>query len=261
MNENYSGKNYGDIWGFETEGLFKDQADVDSHADQSALESGTFVYGVGDIKFKDLNGDNKIDGGKGTADDHGDLKVIGNTLPRYQYAFRLGGSWKGFDIDMFFQGVGKRDIWATGAFVIPLSRGADAVYSNMTDYWSEENPNVNAFYPRMYPGNGSQGNISVIGAGKNNFYPQTRYLIDASYLRFKNLTVGYTLPKALTQKVFIEKARIYFTAENLCELINNSYAPLDPEINTAQGGNVGNGYWGRVEPMYRTISFGLQVTL
>ncbi|MBQ8441752.1 MAG: TonB-dependent receptor [Bacteroides sp.] len=261
LNENYSGKNYGDIWGFETEGLFKDEADVNSHADQSALESGTFVYGVGDIKFKDLNGDGKIDGGKGTADDHGDLKVIGNTLPRYQYSFRLGGSWKGFDIDMFFQGVGKRDIWATGAFIIPLSRGADAVYSNMTDYWSEENPNPNAFYPRMYPGNGSQGNISVINAGKNNFYPQTRYLIDASYLRFKNLTIGYTLPKALTQKVFIEKARVYFTAENLCELINNSYAPLDPEINTAQGGNTGNGYWGRVEPMYRTISFGLQVTL
>jgi len=261
LNENYSGKNYGDIWGFETEGLFKDEADVKNHADQTALESGTFVYGVGDIKFKDLNNDGKIDGGKGTADDHGDLKVIGNTLPRYQYSFRLGGSWKGFDIDMFFQGVGKRDIWSTGAFVIPLSRGADAVYANMTDYWSEENPNADAFYPRMYPGNGSQGKISVINAGKNNFYPQTRYLIDASYLRFKNLTVGYTLPKALTQKVFIEKARVYFTAENLCELINNSYAPIDPEVNTGQGGSVSNGSWGRVEPMYRTISFGLQVTL
>ena len=86
-------------------------------------------------------------------------------------------------------------------------------------------------------------------------------MIDASYLRFKNLTVGYTLPKALTQKVFIEKARIYFTAENLCELINNSYAPIDPEVNTGQGGSVSNGAWGRVEPMYRTISFGLQVTL
>ena len=261
LNENYTGKNYGDIWGFETEGIFKDEADVQSHASQKALESGTFVYGVGDIKFKDLNGDGKIDGGKGSADDHGDLKVIGNTLPRYQYSFRLGGSWKGFDIDMFFQGVGKRDIWSTGAFVIPMSRGADAIYANQTDYWSEENPDVNAFYPRMYPGNGSQGRISTIEPGKNNFYPQTRYLLDASYLRFKNLTVGYTLPKALTQKAFIEKARIYFTAENLCELINNSYAPIDPEVNTGQGGSVSNGSWGRVEPMYRTISFGLQVTL
>lgn len=259
LNENYSGKNYGDIWGFETEGLFKDEADVNSHADQSALESGTFVYGVGDIKFKDLNGDGKIDGGKGTADDHGDLKVIGNTLPRYQYSFRLGGSWKGFDIDMFFQGVGKRDIWSTGAFVIPLSRGADAVYANQTDYWSKENPNSDAFYPRMYPGNGGQGNISVINAGTNNFYPQTRYLVDGSYLRFKNLTVGYTLPKSLTQKIFIEKARIYFTAENLCELINNSYAPIDPEVNASERGSTGA--WGRIEPMYRTISFGLQVTL
>ena len=261
LNSNYSGKNYGDIWGFETEGIFKDEADFNSHADQSALESGTFKYGVGDIKFKDLNNDGKIDGGKGTADDHGDLKVIGNTLPRYQYSFRLGGSWKGFDLDMFFQGVGKRDIWSYGAFVIPLSRGADAVYANQTDYWSEENPNPDAFYPRMYPGNGSQGRISTINPGKNNFYPQTRYLIDASYLRFKNLTLGYTLPKELTQKAYLEKVRVYFTAENLCELINNSYAPIDPEVNTGQGGSVSNGAWGRVEPMYRTISFGLQVTL
>jgi len=111
----------------------------------------------------------------------------------------------------------------------------------------------------MYPGNGGQGTISVINAGKNNFYPQTRYLIDGSYLRFKNLTIGYTLPKDLTQKVFIEKARVYFTAENLCELINNSYAPIDPEVNASERGSTGA--WGRIEPMYRTISFGLQVTL
>ncbi|MBQ8223775.1 MAG: TonB-dependent receptor [Bacteroides sp.] len=260
LNSNYSGKNYGDIWGFETEGIFKDDADVQNHADQSALQKGSFVYGPGDIKFKDLNGDGKIDGGSGTADDHGDLKVIGNTLPRYQYSFRLGGSWKGFDIDMFFQGVGKRDIWSTGAFVIPMSRGADAIYENQTDYWTKENQNVNAFYPSMWAGNASQGTISVINAGSNNFYPQSRYLIDASYLRFKNLTIGYTLPKQLTKKVYLEKVRVYFSADNICELINNSYAPVDPEINATENGSFSNGTWGRIDPMYRTVSFGLQAT-
>lgn len=261
LNSNYSGKNYGDIWGFVTEGIFKDEADVANHADQSGLETSGFKYGVGDIKFKDLDGNKKIDGGKGTLEDHGDLKVIGNTLPRYQYSFRLGGSWKGFDLDMFFQGVGKCDIWSTGAFVIPMSRGADAIYANQTDYWSEENPNPNAFYPRMWAGNASKGTISVIEAGCHNFYPQTRYLIDASYLRFKNITLGYTLPKSLTKKAFMEKVRVYVSADNVCELINNSYAPVDPEVNTTENGSLSNGTWGRIDPMYRTISFGLQVTL
>ena len=86
-------------------------------------------------------------------------------------------------------------------------------------------------------------------------------MIDRSYLRFKNLTVGYTIPKDLTRKWFIEKLRVYIAAENLCELINNSYAPVDPEIDTGENGSVSNGTWGRVAPMQRSISFGLQLTL
>lgn len=67
------------------------------------MQQSGFLYGPGDVKFKDLNGDGKIDQGEGTPEDHGDLKVIGNTTPRYQYSFRLGGEWKGFDLDMFFR--------------------------------------------------------------------------------------------------------------------------------------------------------------
>ena len=271
LNQNYSGKVYGDIWGFETDRLFtSDDFNTDGTykagiASQAGLNQGTFVFGPGDIKFKDLDGSGVIDGGAGTADDHGDLKVIGNTTPRYQYSFRLGGSWKGFDLDMFFQGVGKRDIWTQSAFVMPMMRGADAIYSNQTNYWSDENPNPNAEFPRMYPTNAGQGTISVIGLGNHNFYPQTKYLVNMAYLRLKNLTLGYTLPVELSRKAYLNKVRFYFSANNLLELINKSRAPIDPEINTSEStldgtNDYGNGTWGRIDPMSRTISFGLQVT-
>ncbi|MDR0657565.1 MAG: TonB-dependent receptor [Mediterranea sp.] len=266
LNSNYSGKVYGDIWGFETDRLFTaDDFNADGSyktgiASQTGLQQGGFVFGPGDIKFKNLDGNNVIDGGKGTADDHGDLKVIGNTTPRYQYSFRLGGSWKGFDLDMFFQGIGKRDVWSTGAFVIPMSRGADAIYASQVDYWSEENPDPDAYYPRMWAGNSTKGTISVLENGNHNFYPQSRYLVNMAYLRFKNLTLGYTLPKSLTQKAYMEKVRVYFSANNICELINKSNAPVDPEVNTTEDGELTNGTWGRIDPMYRTVSFGLQVT-
>ncbi len=266
LNQKYSGKVYGDIWGFETDRIFtKDDFNADGSyatgvASQKGLEQNGFVYGPGDIKFKNLDGNDVIDGGKGTADDHGDLKVIGNTTPRYQYSFRLGGSWKGFDIDAFFQGIGKRDLWSTGAFVLPMSRGADAIYENQTDYWTEENQNANAFFPRMWAGNSGQGIISVLDKGNHNFYPQSRYLVNMAYLRFKNLTIGYTLPKSLTKKAYAEKVRVYFSANNICELINKSNAPVDPEINSQESAEPTNGTWGRIDPMYRTVSFGLQVT-
>jgi hypothetical protein len=273
LNQNYSGKVYGNIWGFETERLFSaDDFNADGSyksgvASQTGLEQGGFVFGPGDIKFKDLNGDGVINGGDpnktpgpGTEENHGDLKVIGNTTPRYQYSFRLGATWKGFDIDAFFQGIGKRDLWSTGAFVLPMSRGADAIYASQTDYWSEENPNQNAFFPRQWAGNSSTGTISVLEGGNHNFYPQTRYLVNMAYLRFKNLTVGYTLPSELTRKAYISKARVYFSANNLCELINKSNAPVDPEINSQETASPTNGTWGRIDPMYRTLSIGLQVT-
>lgn len=265
LNSNYSGKTYGDIWGFETDRLFK-SSDFNSDgsyatgvADQTGLQSGTFKYGAGDIKFKDLDKSGVIDAGKQTANDHGDLKVIGNTTPRYQYSFRIGGSWKGFDIDMFFQGVGKRDVWTQSAFVMPFMRGVDAIYANETDYWTENN--LNAKYPRPFGGGSGMGKISVLNNGCYNFYPQTKYLVNMAYLRFKTLTIGYTLPKELTAKAYMQKVRFYFNANNICELINKSDAPVDPEINDVESGvSLSNGTWGRIDPMYRTISFGVQVT-
>lgn len=267
----FSGKVYGDIYGFETDRLFtRDDftwsADGTTRtgyaqgvANQDGLVgSGNFQYGPGDVKFKDLNGDGVISSGNGTTSDMGDLKVIGNSTPRYQYGFRLGGSWKGIDIDMYFQGVGKWSQWSTGAFVMPFSRGADGIYASQMDYWTEEN--TDAWWPRLYPGSGRSGTQPGMATGAYNFYPQSRYLIDRSYLRFKTLTVGYTLPQSLTKKWYIQKLRVYFAADNLCELINNSFAPVDPEIDSSEVTGNPNGVWGRVAPMMRSISCGLQVT-
>jgi len=323
------GTYFGDIYGFETDRYFttddctwipgenggKGHYELNTNAvpDQSALESGSFRYGVGDIKFKDLNGDGVINFGNtamieldgvtyvpgqdgyeaalanpehttvpvGTLRNHGDLKVIGNTQPRFEYGIRLGGAWKGFDIDAFFQGVGKRDMWACSAFVMPFTRGTDAIYANQMSYnkqvidldkhelTGEILVDQSNDYPRLYPGSDGAGRLASINNGRYNFYPQSRYLMNTAYLRFKNLTIGYTLPVALTQKAYIQKARIYFSADNLCLLYNGmKNYPLDPEMNTGNNGTTrtvaqmfaGNGYYGRTTPIARTFSFGIQVT-
>jgi TonB-linked SusC/RagA family outer membrane protein len=279
------GTYYGDIWGFETDRYFEesDFTGKDANgkwiyaegvADQTGLQTGNFVYGPGDIKFKDLNGDGKIDGGAGTLDDHGDLKVIGNALPRYEYSFRLGANWNNFDIDLFFQGVGKRSRWMTGSMVIPQAQAGLGTFEHQQSYnhYIIEDGKVvgyeidqNNDYPNMYEGSAGTGTISNIGYGKYNYYPQTRYLINMAYLRLKNLTLGYTIPREITRKAYIQKARIYFSGENLFFLYNGAGKyKLDPEIATGSYGSFSsdNGYgtYGRTVPMMRSYSFGLQVT-
>lgn len=276
----YAGQVWGDIWGFETDRYFT-EADFTGKnadgswiyapgvADQTGIQTQTFVYGPGDIKFKDLNGDGKIDGGKGTEEDHGDLKVIGNCLPRYEYSFHIGGTYKGFDLDLFFQGVGKRDMWTQSAFVFPEMREADlAIYANQTSYniYDPENGIVNISesnkFPCLFPGNEYAGNVTGVAGegGCHNYYPQTKYLVDMSYLRLKNVTLGYTLPEELTKKAFIQKLRVYASCSNLFLLHKGSGdLPIDPEMNAGQG-SLGYGTWGRTYPITKSWSFGLQVT-
>ncbi len=249
---NYVGKTYGEIWGFETNGYFKDADDVAKSPSQVTLQNGNFVYGAGDVKFKDLNGDGKIDGGKMTLEDHGDLKVIGNTQPRYLYNARIGGTFKNFDVDIFIQGVGKRSWWGVGNMVLPMYQGLDILYANQLDYWTPEN--TNAYYPRPNANN-QTGKISGINAGGNNFYPQTKYLLNLAYCRLKNVTVGYTLPATLLKKYSVQKLRVYVSGQNLFEF-SNVGAPLDPEITDGE-----SGFTGRTFPFMRQYSFGLQVSL
>ena len=178
---------------------------------------------------------------------------------------------------MYFQGVGKRDYWSCSAFVMPLTRGADATYANQNSYnkilYNDANQVIgydisqSNDFPALYPGAAGAGKASGLLTGRYNFYPQTKYLQDMSYLRFKQLTLGYTIPTNLTQKAYIQRARLYFTVENLCLLHNGMKGTgIDPEIGSSHnasyhstGSNV-NEQFGRVTPMPRTFSFGLQVT-
>ena len=130
-------------------------------------------------------------------------------MPRYEYSFHIGGAWKGIDLDLFFQGVGKRDEWTISSFNFPMMRNADlAIYANQTSYnkvlYNNDWTQVTGYdirqsnaYPRLYPGNEAGGTISGIANGCHNYYPQSRYLTDMSYLRLKNVTLGYTFPKRM----------------------------------------------------------------
>ena len=246
LNSWYKGKKLGEIWGFETDRYFN-SSDVNPDGtlktgtpDQSYLQNGSFRFGAGDIKYKDLNKDGKIDTGKGTIDDHGDLKRIGNQLPRYEYSLRVGAMLKGFDVEVLLQGVGKRDMWSTSSLFIPHAAGAQMnIFENQLDYWTESNQN--ARFPRPYI-NGAFGSLSGLpgNSGCNNFAPQTKYLNNLAYLRVKNFTVGYTLPQNLTRKIFVEKLRFYFSAQNLFTF-DHIDGVMDPECTGGSSKSYTNG--------------------
>ncbi|MGJ8658441.1 MAG: SusC/RagA family TonB-linked outer membrane protein [Cellulophaga fucicola] len=254
---NYEGKVLGEIWGYQTDRFFtEDDFNADgSYAagvpNQDIYETnGWFKYGPGDIKYKDTNGDGVIDYGSNTVGDSGDMKVIGNTTPRYQYSIQLGADWKGFDLNMFMQGVGKRDFWANGPVFIPGYRYAEAWYDHQLDYWTPEN--TNAYYPR--PNDQQQSNSQM------NFLPQTKYLLNMSYLRMKNITLGYSFPESVIKKMRLNRLRLYVSGENLFE-ISGVQIPVDPEVDYTNAGTNDTSTFGRVYPFRRSYSLGLQISL
>ncbi len=251
----YVGQNWGDIWGYETIGIAKSQEEMDKHlaslpnGGQKAISGD--AWGAGDIMYKDLNGDGKIDNGKNTLDDHGDLKVIGNSKPRYQFSLDLNASWKGFDVRVFFQGVMKRDYWNGGEYMFGATGGGQwtaATIQGALDYYRDENTwsvkegynsvNKDAYLPRPRYSN-------------MNEQTQTRYLQNAAYMRLKNLTLGYTLPVNLTSKWGISQARLYFSGENLWT-VSGVRDQFDPETIESNGGNA--------YPLSKTLSLGLSIT-
>jgi TonB-linked SusC/RagA family outer membrane protein len=238
----YEGQTLGEIWGYTTEGLYpNDEAAQDDPVDQSFFWS---TWEAGDVDYKDLNGDGKIDRGNYTLDDHGDLSVIGNSTPRYSYSFDLGVQWKGIDVSTFWQGVAKRDLWLGGNFFWGISGGQwqSSVFEPHLDYWREDNKD--GYYPKPY----------MTGENNKNHQTQTRYLQNGAYLRLKNLQVGYTLPSKWVERVSVKNLRVYFSGENLL-----TFSPImeafDPE---AVGGWWGNG---KLYPLSTTLSVGVNVSL
>ena len=243
----YEGWEMGSIWGLETEGFFTSQEDIDNHADQTQVASyiGTRPIAPGDLKFKDLNGDGKIDKGAWTIDDHGDYKIIGNSRARYGFGFNMNADWNGFDLSLFVQGVLKKnyspsgDLYFWGIYAQPWT---NITYGNYYDRWTEENPSQDAYFPRF--------KSYVAEGGAEAALTQTRYLQNATYARLKNLTFGYTLPKQWTDKANIQRLRLFFSGDNLCEITGlYKHYKLDPEC-----------LGGQMYPLQRSYSFGLNVT-
>ena len=249
------GREIGEIWGFETIGIAKTDEEMQAHLERVGGQSFGSKWTAGDIMYADLDGKPGITTGANTLEDHGDKRVIGNNTPHYFFGIHLNADWKGFDIGVFFQGVMKRDYWQGDGYFWGVdgskSKWNARGFAAHNDYFRAESigldgrkieANVNSYYPRP-----------IFKEGAKNQQVQTRYLQDASYIRLKNLQVGYTLPAVWMNKIGFSKCRIFVSGENLWT--GTSLSDLfDPE--TISGGTGGNAY-----PLSKTISFGLSLTL
>jgi hypothetical protein len=260
LSDNYEGKVLGDIWGYTTGGLFatdEEAADYASRVNDKNANKGVYAgkaplnhLMAGDIKYIDVDGNGVIDTGANTLDNPGDRKVIGNNRPRYNYSFRGDLSWYGIDLQIFLQGVGKMNwmpdanciyFWNTYSYhrptFIPKEFAAKC--------WSDEEgaDNSNALYPRR------RGRM----ANSSNLVTSDFWLQNASYIRLKNLTVGYTLP--LKTKA-VEKVRFYFSGENLWywSPMKKWTTTVDPEVATT------GAYGDMLYPYAKTFSFGVDIT-
>ncbi len=259
INSYIAGRYMNEIWGFETIGIAKSDEEMNAHlatTDQSSIGSN---WAAGDIMYRDLDGDGKISRGAQTLEDHGDLKVIGNSTPRYLVGLNLNAAWKGFDISAFFQGVMKRDWWIGGSW----GGGLEYLFgaTNSWEWWSAGITDVQDYYRDANTWSVQNGYQSVnqdawlprVQFSDKNEQAQTRYLMDGSYIRMKNLQVGYTIPRQITQQWGINNLRLFFSAENLFTITDMPHQ-FDPELMSTSV-NQNNGY-----PLQKTFAFGLNVT-
>ncbi|WP_370577368.1 SusC/RagA family TonB-linked outer membrane protein [Mucilaginibacter sp. SP1R1] len=233
INDFIQGQDLGNIYGYVNEGFYKTDAEA-AAVDNSALAG--YKWLAGDIKYKDLNGDGKINYGDNTLSNMGDKKLIGNTTPHYKFGFNLNLSYKNFDFATFIQGVLKQDFYPNEYVFYAFRDDEYSIPSQMTtNYWTPTN--TNAYYPR------------IRFAGGGNEQSQDKYILNAAYARVKQLTLGYTLPSALTKNIKLQKIRVYVTGANLFTItsLNKSY-----DLETAA--NFGT------YPLNKSLSFGLQAT-
>lgn len=232
----YVGQKIGTIWGYVTEGLFQSDEEVAQSPSQKNVAN--VVWGAGDVKFKNLNGDEVISDGKRTLEDHGDLAIIGNQTPRYQYGITANMTYKDFYLNLFMQGVGKCDFFPGDESFWPAgTQYYNAQKWQVSDSWTPENPQ--AYFPIVRAVDGRNRKV------------QSRYLQDGSYLRMKTLTLGWNLPKQWIKQAFLTRASVYVSGENLFE-ISSIKGPYDPEA-AREGGKM-------IYPFMRTYSLGVNLT-
>ena len=275
----YVGQRIGDIWGFVVDGLFATDEEA-KYYQENVCDALTYIgtsrmqggFLAGDLRYVDLdnkqegtNGINKITLGKNTADEPGDRKILGNSLPSMQYGFTLAFDWMGFDVNAFFQGTGTHYWYPSGMNIAFWGSYSYAYYTAfmprdfIKTVWSEENPNT--YFPRARCYSSTGGELAPVNS---------RYIQNVRYLRFKNLTVGYTIPQHLTKKICLEKVRFYFTGENLAywSPIKKYTKYLDPEsayrrVTTTSS----NGIYTNSDakdavayPWQKTLMFGIDIT-
>jgi len=228
------GQSIQSFYGWQVEGIFQDAAEVTKHAKQTA---GT---APGDLKFKDTNGDGVIN--------NNDRQFLGSFIPKATYAFNLGATYKNFDFSLFFQGVSGNKIYnATRVITEGMIRFFNAG-TQVLNAWTPTNKNTNI--PRAISADPNQ-----------NARPSTRFLEDGSYLRLKNIMLGYNIPvKSLesSTKGVVKSLRIYVSAQNILTFTN--YTGYDPEVgNRTPGSSLTNGIDFAVYPQPKAYQVGLQV--
>ncbi len=239
----YKGRKFGDIWGYETIGLFQSEEEIASAPTQEKIYSR---WSPGDVRYADLNDDGVIDWGDNTLDNPGDRKVIGNSTPRFSFGVNANAEYKGFDFSIFLQGVGKRDAFFSnatawdGAYFWGITGD---LYTGMLttehyDRWTKDTPN--GYFPKFYMG----------GETRKNSQPQTRYLQNAAYLRIKNIQLGYNIPQSIIEKVNCQRLRLFVNVENLATF-TKLIKTMDPEFSNSDG---------RLYPLQRVWACGLNVT-
>lgn len=261
LSDHYVGQNLGEIWGYRTGGLFvndDDAAKWTAKVDQSYVGRDIFEKSVGewakarggDLRYLDKKADGVINDGNRTVDDHGDLEIIGNSTPRYNYGFGANLSYFGFDFSITFQGIGKCDLypnkemekfWGSWGRVnsafLPQGLAEQA--------WSEDNPD--GYFPQLERGGAAyldRGQLTTVN---------DHYLQNLAYLRLKNLSFGYTIPAKLTEKIRISRLRLYFSGDNLCYWSPFHTKYIDPEQAMAAAD-------ARIYPFSKTFTFGINLT-
>lgn len=261
----YEGQTLGQIWGYEVNGYFKtdDEAknyDVDQKSVNTIINSSALDQGLraGDLKFEDLDGDKVISMGDNTLANSGDRRVIGNSLPRYNFNFNTGGSWKGIDLSVFFQGIGRQH-WYPGAeasnFWGPYGRPYATFIPQdfLSQVWSEENPD--AYFPRP------RGYVAINNTNRSLGVASTKYLQNLMYIRLKNLTVGYSLPASTVGKIGLTRLRFYLSGENIWTYTKLKSKYIDPEqAATLNTYNVSTST-AKTYPWAKTFMFGLDIGL
>ncbi|WP_161596697.1 TonB-dependent receptor [Chitinophaga vietnamensis] len=234
----YEGQTLGEIWGYTTLGLYATDADASKAPTATFWKSG---WRAGDVIYKDFDGNGIISNGKNTADSSGDLRIIGNNTPRYQYSLSLNFDYKGFDLNIFLQGIAKRDAWIGSNYFwgIVGDEWQSSPFTAQLNRWTPAN--TNGYFPKFY----------MSGENGKNTQVQTRYLQNAAYMRIKSVQLGYTLPASLLSRARIQRLRLYFDVENLATF-TKLIKTMDPELSISDA---------KIYPLQRTFSCGINVIL